>query len=376
MPKIFMFVNVDWFFLSHRLPIAKVAAARGFDMSVFCDFTRSHKKETYSGFLFLQSPIKRTYGGFYSSCVEFFTTLQLIKRERPSVIHAVTIKPIIFLGIVCLIFRIPFIASISGLGPGFSPTSYWGKARLFIIKLLYRLIFSPRKTKVICQSDNDVGVLIDNRLVASRKIAMTEGSGVDLEEYGPKTNVASDVITVLMASRLLVDKGVREFCAAAGVIQKKYDFNVNFSLAGPVDSDSPGFLDEDQVIEMCESNKVQFLGSRRDLKDILAKTDIFVLPSYYAEGIPKVLLEAAAYGCAVITTDHPGCRDAIIPGLTGMLITPKDATSLENALSCILEDRELMESMGRAGRELAEKRFCVTRVIDIHYSLYHTFKNN
>ena len=373
MKKIFMFVNVDWFFLSHRLPIAEVAAVRGFEMTVFSDFTRSHKQEKYSGFSFLQSPIRRTYGGLHSSCVEFFKILQLINRERPSVIHAVTIKPIIFLGIACLIFRIPFIASISGLGPGFSPTSYWGKARLFIIKSLYRLIFSPEKTKVICQSDNDAGVLIDNRLVASDKVAMAEGSGVDLEEYRPKKNVASDLVTVLMASRLLVDKGVREFCVAAGVIQENCDVNANFSLAGSCDSDSPSFLAEEQIIEMCESNKVQYLGSRGDLKDILAKTDIFVLPSYYAEGIPKVLLEAAACGCAVITTDHPGCRDAIVSGETGMLVSPKDSTALANTLSCLLSDRDLIESMGKAGRQVAVQRFCVTKVIDLHCSLYHAF---
>lgn len=374
MKKIFMFVNVDWFFLSHRLPIAEVAAVRGFEMTVFSDFTRSHKEEKYSGFSFLQSPIRRTYGGLHSSCVEFFKLLQLINRERPSVIHAVTIKPIIFLGIVCLIFRIPFIASISGLGPGFSPTSFWGKARLFIIKSLYRLIFSPEKTKVICQSDNDAGVLIDNRLVASDKVAMAEGSGVDLEEYRPNKNVATDLVTVLMASRLLVDKGVREFCVSAGVIQENCDVNVNFSLAGSCDSDSPSFLAEEQVIEMCESNKVQYLGSRGDLKDILAKTDIFVLPSYYAEGVPKVLLEAAASGCAVITTDHPGCRDAIVPEETGLLVNPKDISSLTDGLTRLLSDRDLIESMGIAGRKLAVERFSVTKVVDIHYALYHMFQ--
>lgn len=376
MKKVFMFVNVDWFFLSHRLPIAKIATDKEVDMTVFTDFTRPHEKGEYTGFSLLQSPIRRTYVSLYSLCVEFLNTIQLIKRERPAVVHAVTIKPIIFLGIVCLIYKIPFIASISGLGPGFSPTSYWGKVRFLIIKVLYKLIFASEKTRVICQSPYDAGILLHNGLVTSEKIIMAEGSGIDLEKYQSQKTVASDSTNVLMASRLLADKGVREFCFAAGVIKKKYDFNVKFSLAGPVDADSPRSLTEEQVIEMCESNKVQFLGNRSDLPDILAKTHIFVLPSYYAEGIPKVLLEAAASGCAVITTDHPGCRDAIIPGLTGMLVTPKDATGLENALSCILEDRELMESMGRAGQELAEKRFCVTRVIEIHYSLYHTFKNN
>lgn len=371
-----MFVNVDWFFLSHRLPIATIAIDKGVDMTVFTDFTRPHDKRDYTGFSLLQSPIRRRYFSFYSLCVEFLNTIKLIQRERPEVVHAVTIKPIIFSGIACFIYKVPFIASISGLGPGFSPTSYWGKVRLLIIKVLYKLIFASEETRVICQSPHDARILVHNGLVTSEKIIMAEGSGIDLEKYQPQKTVASDAANVLMASRLLADKGVREFCFAAGVIKKKYNFNVNFSLAGPVDSDSPSALTEEQVIEMCAANKVQFLGNRSDLPDLLANTHIFVLPSYYAEGIPKVLLEAAASGCAVITTDHPGCRDAIIPGVTGMLVTPKDPTVLEHALSCILEDRELMESMGRAGQELAEKRFCVTSVIDIHYSLYHTLKHN
>lgn len=372
MNKIFMFVNVDWFFLSHRLPIATVAADRGIEMTVFTEFTRTHE-HAYKGFLLRQSPIRRSYIGFYSSCLELFKTFVLIRRERPAIIHAVTIKPIIWLGIVCFALRIPFIASISGLGPAFSPINYWGKARLYVIKSLYSLIFSPEKTRVICQNFHDASVLVDNRLVSSEKITMVEGSGVDLKEYRPKPRIESGPISVLMACRLLADKGVREFCAAAGAISKEQEHNVSFNLAGSVDLDSPGALSQEQVTEVCVSNEVQFLGSRSDLKDILAKTDIFVLPSYYGEGIPKVLIEAAASGCAVITTDHPGCRDAILPGETGILAVPKDVSSLVNCLSCLLTDRGLMASMGRAGREMATKRFCITRVIDIHYSLYQSF---
>jgi hypothetical protein len=146
MNKVFMFLNVDWFFLSHRLPIAKVAADRGMHMTVFSDFTRPHEK-AQNGFSFLQSPIRRTYVSFCSSCVEFYQTLQLIRRERPSIIYAVTVKPIIYLGIICLIFRIPFIASLSGLGPGFSPNSYLSKARLFVIKSLHTSVFLSQEVK-------------------------------------------------------------------------------------------------------------------------------------------------------------------------------------------------------------------------------------
>ena len=375
MKKVFMFVNVDWFFLSHRLPIAEVAADRGIDMTVFTDFTKSHD-ETYNGFTLQKSPIARTLVGFFSIFKEFFQLFLLIRREQPSVIHAVTIKPIIFLGIICFILKIPFIASISGLGPAFTSASYMGKVRLFIIKIIYRFIFSPKNVGVICQSSHDAGVLIDNNLVLDKKISITEGSGVNLEDYNSKKDRKSDQINILMASRLLADKGVKEFCDAAGTIQQNYDHKTNFSLAGPVDAHSPGFLSEDKITKLCESNKVKFLGNRDDLKNILSETDLFVLPSYYGEGIPKVLIEAAASGCAIITTDHPGCRDAVVHSETGLLVAPKDSVALENALNLLLSDLDLIKSMGKAGRQLALKRFCVTKVIDIHYSLYFKLLRN
>tara|TARA_Y100000768_G_scaffold246460_1_gene186959 strand:- start:1775 stop:2902 length:1128 start_codon:yes stop_codon:yes gene_type:complete len=375
MKKIFMFVNVDWFFFSHRLSIAEVAADKGIDMTVFTDFTRPHN-EKYNGFTLKKSPIQRTLNGFHSIFIEFFHLIRLIRREQPSVIHAVTIKPIIFLGIICFILKIPFIASISGLGPAFTSTNYKGKARLFIIKIIYRIIFSPKNVSVICQSSYDAEVLLDNNLITSEKIIMIEGSGVNLEKYKPQKGLKQDVIKILMASRLLKEKGVEEFCKAASIIQKKYDFNVSFTLAGPVDSDSLGSLTENQVVELCKSSNVEFLGNRSDIKYILSNTHIFVLPSYYAEGIPKVLLEAAASGCAVITTNHPGCRNAIVPGETGILVAPKNISALVNALIYLISDEELIESMGRAGRQLAERRFCVNKVIDIHYSLYNSPKKD
>lgn len=364
-----MFVNVDWFFLSHRLPIAEQAESRHIEMTVFTDLTRKHE-QPFTGFSLLQGPIRRAYVSIYSSFIELIKTFLLINRERPDVIHAVTIKPIIFLGIVSLCLRIPFIASISGLGPAFTPTSGMGNVRLFIIKFIYRVIFSPKNTKVICQSTHDASVIVSNKLALSEKIVMVEGSGVDLEQYCPVSDIETNQINVLMAARLLADKGAIEFCAAAGIINKNHKYNASFKLAGPLDLESPTSLTKEQVVEMCASNGVQFLGNRSDLKKILSKTNIFVMPSYYGEGIPKVLIEAAASGCAVVTTDHPGCRDAILPEETGILVAPQDHESLVIAINRLLKDRELMISMGRAGRKMAIKRFCISEVIDIHYSLY------
>lgn len=369
-----MFVNVDWFFHSHRLPIAKVASSQGVDMTVFTDFTQPHEIDKYQGFSYLQSPLKRSNSNIAELCVEFFKIFILIKNSRPNVVHAVTVKPIIVLGVICLILRVPFIASVSGLGPAFSTTGFFNQLRRQIVMLIYRVIFSPKATRVICQSANDSDTLVGNKILPKQKVIMTAGSGVEISKYGSHRPDESSTINVLMASRLLPDKGVMEFCAAAGAIKEKFNLEVDFRLAGPIDPQSPGAFTEEQVIKMCESNSVQFMGNRTDLENVLADTHIFVLPSYYAEGIPKVLLEAAASGCSVITTDHPGCRDAIISGETGLLVNPRDISSLIDGLDRLLGDRDLIEEMGISGRKLAVERFSVTKVVDIHYALYHMFQ--
>ena len=369
-----MFVNVDWFFLSHRLSIAKESTKRNVEFTVFTDFTANHSEHAFGDFSIIQSPISRKSMGMISSSIEFFKTFMVIKNNRPDVVHAVTIKPIIFLGIICLILRVPFIASVSGLGPAFSNIGILNKLRRRLVMFVYKAIFLPKRTRVICQSKHDADTLLDNGILSRNKVVMTEGSGLNISDYEYHRPIEVNTLNVLMASRLLPDKGVMEFCAAAGAINRMKNFEAKFRLAGPIDPDSPGAFTEEQVIEMCESNNVQFLGNRKDLPFVLSETHIFVFPSYYAEGIPKVLLEAAASSCAVITTDHPGCRDAILPGETGLAIKPKDVSSLISGLTQLLSDRDLIESMGKAGRELAIERFSVDKVIDIHYSLYHKFQ--
>ena len=366
-----MFVNVDWFFLSHRLEIAKESAKRNFEMTVYADFTTNHNEHAYGEFSFLQSPIRRKSNSIISLFMDFFKTYLVLKNDKPDAIHAVTIKPIIFLGIICLITRIPFIASVSGLGPAFSDTGVFNKIRRRFVMFIYKLIFAPKSTRIICQSKHDADTLLDNGILSRDKLFMTEGSGVNIPDYKYPQFIESDTLNVLMASRLLRDKGVLEFCLAAAKINRMKNIETKFSLAGPIDINSPGAFTEEQVIEMCESNNVEFLGNRSDLPLILSQAHIFVLPSYYAEGLPKVLLEAAASSCAVITTDHPGCRDAILHGKTGLAIKPKDVSSLVSGLEQLLSNLDLIKSMGRAGRELAVERFSVDIVIDVHYSLYN-----
>ncbi len=371
MKKIFMFVNVDWFFFSHRLPIAKAAKKNNVDMVVYTDFTKAQKENNKDGFDLLQSPILRTSKSAFHVIFEFFRVYLVVKYGKPDLIHAVTIKPILLLGLVARFRSIPFVAAISGLGPAFKPNNYFTKIRLIIVLRLFRVIFNNnKKARIICQSKDDRDVLLDQFITSSENISLFPGSGVDIEVYSPLKKEANCESYVLMSSRILSDKGVKEYCLAANIVRSKLGNELKFKLSGPIDSHSPTFISESELKKLTLSCGVEYLGDRDDMPELLASALMFVLPSYYAEGMPKVLLEASSCGVPIITTDHSGCRDAVIEGETGLLVPTKDADALANAMINLIENRPLSIKMGNKGRILAESLYRDSKVVTDHYRLY------
>ena len=365
-----MFVNVDWFFLSHRLPIAQAAQKNDIDMAVYTEFTRSHNKEQAIGFNLLSSPLQRTSKSVFHFIFEFIKSYKIIQIGKPNLIHAVTIKPIVVLGIIARLTSTPFIGSISGLGPAFSADSFFNKMRLWVLFKVFRFIFSRRDAGIICQNCNDRDVLVRNRLCSIEKIQLIHGSGVDLKNYSPSKKRANSEKYILMSSRMLFDKGVQDFCFAADKVRQKFGQEIIFKLSGPIDSSSPTSISEYELNNLVDKYGVEYLGNRVDMPELLASALIFVLPSYYPEGLPKVLLEAAASGVPIITTDHPGCRDAVIHRETGLLVAIKDHENLADAIIQLLENTTLLTRMGRKGRLLAETSFEDSSVVDGHYSFY------
>ncbi len=366
-----MFVNVDWFFFSHRMPIAMNANLRNVEMSVYTDITQRKDLPQFQGFNLLQSPLSRSSKNYLLFFLEIFKAYFLILKFKPNLIHAVTIKPIIFLGIVSRITGTPFIGAISGLGPVFSQETFLHRIRLNIVMLIYKFIFKPNTSIIICQNLHDRDVLKRFGVGDEASIFIIPGSGVDLEKFKP-LYIEEKVPVILMASRILLEKGVYEFCNAAKSFNKTNQ-KAKFLLAGPIDSSSPNAISETDIRAICEDCGVDYLGDRNDLNILLATASIFVLPSYYPEGVPKVLLEAAASGTAIITTDHPGCRDAIVDQKTGIIVEPKNSTALELAITRLLNEPKTLMQMGKAGRILAEKLFDEKKVVETHYSLYEKF---
>jgi glycosyltransferase involved in cell wall biosynthesis len=371
MKKIFMFVNVDWFFLSHRLPVAKAAKKNNIDLSVYSEFTKSHAEKKIDGFNFLESPLSRSSTSILHSIFEFFQAYKMIKRAQPDLIHAVTIKPILALGIIARLTSTPFIGSISGLGPAFSSDTLLKRIRLWVLIRILRFIFDRNEIGVICQNTSDSQVLLSNKVLAKEKILMIPGSGVDIDEFSPLKKVINSEKYILMSSRILFDKGIQEYCEAAEIVKRAIKDDVKFKLSGPIDSISPTSISKSELENLVEKYDIDYLGDNRiDMPGLMASASLFVLPSYYPEGLPKVLLEAAASGVPVITTDHPGCRDAITNQGTGLLVPIKDSKTLAQAIIELISDESLSKHMGKQGRLLAEKSFQVSSVVDYHYSLY------
>lgn len=370
MKKILFIVNVDWFFVSHRLPIALKALESGYEVHLLCGVT--DKQEYLEGLGIIIHPFSFSRSGKNAlrELVSIFKLYQKVKKIKPDLVHLVTIKPVLYGGIVARLAKAPAVVSaISGLGFLFVKRGTL-KAGLLrtIVLFLYRLAMGHSNQRVIFQNPTDRQALVVAGGVEKDKTRMIRGSGVDLQDY-PVLPEPDGVPVVVMASRLLKDKGVHEFIEAARTIKSK-GIKARFQLIGEPDSGNPESVTAEAVQSWQDEGVVECLGFRSDITELFAQAHIVTLPSYYGEGLPKVLIEAAACGRAVITTDMPGCRDAIEPDVSGLLVPARDAEALAQAIERLIEDDTLRQQMGRAGRDLAEREFGIDKVIAAHLAIY------
>jgi glycosyltransferase involved in cell wall biosynthesis len=266
-----------------------------------------------------------------------------------------------------------FIAAISGLGFIFTGERGRFDYLRWCAILLYRLALGHKNSRVIFQNTNDRDVLNRARVVRPSQVVLIRGSGVDLEQFHVVAEPAGPPVAI-MISRLLGDKGVREFVAAARAAVG-HPSGLRWVLAGSPDLGNPASITEDELRAWRHEGLVEFLGEQREIAPLYQQSHIAVLPSY-REGLPKSLIEAAACARAVVTTDVPGCRDAIEPGVTGLLVPPRDADALSRAVQRLADDVDLRRRLGAAGRDLAERAFDVRHIVQAHVELYQDAVEN
>lgn len=361
-------VNTDTFFLSHRLPIALASLKKGFEVHIATGVTNAKDEMQALGLVVHPLSLNRRSTDVWSNVCVFFQLLRVFIRVRPDIVHLVTIKPVLlgglatrFAGVRCV------VAAISGLGFIFLSKGIIASLRRRLVGAMYRLALKHGNLKVIFQNEEDRRKIIGLTGLPRSKTILIQGSGVDLNEY-IASSLPNGIPVVMMAARLLVDKGVREFIEAAGLLKDRGTI-ARFVLVGNPDPGNPATIVDGEINQWLSEGVIEYWGRRDDMPHVLSLSHIVVLPSYM-EGLPKILIEAAACGRPVVTTNVPGCRDAIIANITGVLVPLRDSLAMADTIDMLLANRSLCEQMGRAGRVMAENGFDVKAVIKQHLHIY------
>jgi glycosyltransferase involved in cell wall biosynthesis len=360
---LFVINHMDWFW-SHRLPLAQGAKDNGWDVCVCATGASDDSKLRKAGFKGI---------GLSSSPFKIITDIRrIIKEEQPSLLHVITLKYAFLAGIASRFHpNVKVVHTIAGLGYLFSGEGFKPKMLRFLVGPLLKFALKHPRAQIIFQNPDDQDLLTKREFVKSSQTHLIRGSGVDLNEFQHIPEPNDQAPLIVMPTRLVHDKGIAVFIEAAKLCAAK-GIKARYQVAGGPVSNNPLGISEKEMKSMIQGSPVEWLGKVSDMPALYAAANLIVYPSYYGEGVPKVLLEAAATGRTIITTDHPGCREAVINHETGMLVPVKDAQPTADAIETLINDKKKREEMGRAAREFAAQEYDVLKVVERTLSVYNT----
>lgn len=367
-PRLLLLITEDWYFWSHRLDVARAARDAGFDVMIATRVTDHGERIEREGFrLFPISLVRQSRNPF----VELAAVLELVRlyrREQPAIVHHVALKPILYGSLAAWISCIPAVVNaFAGLGYAFTDeTRRKSMAHRFLCRALSTLL-RLSKSVVIFQNKDDRELLLEEGVVETQQTRIIPGSGVDTKRFDVSPSTEDRPI-VMLASRMLWDKGIGEFVEATRHL-KQNGLSARYVLVGRCDEHNPAAIEPAQLRRWVEEGLVEWWEHRDDMPQTFASATIVVLPSY-REGLPKVLLEAAACGKPLIATDVPGCRQVVTQGVNGHLVPARDPAALATAIDSLLRDASLRAAMGMAGREMVLRAFSVEKVASQVVDLY------
>ena len=367
--KLLFVVTEDWYFCSHRFELALAAKAAGFDVIVATRMGEYKDRIEAVGFRFYEVPFSRSLRHPWRDVVSFLALLKIYRRERPGIIHHVSLKPVLLGSLAARLCRTRHIVNaLTGLGYLFTDTAS-GRAPFLrrLIHIVLRWLLCGNRVWTIMQNADDAGLLVNMKILNPGHTVVIRGSGVDIQRFRPSSEPAT-MPKVLLASRMLRDKGVIEFVDAARILlQEKLE--AEFILAGSIDKENPSAIEEAEIRQWEKEGLVKWIGHQKEMVPVLVDSHIVCLPSY-REGLPRVLLEAAATGRPIVATDVPGCREIVHQGENGFLVPVKDPVALADAIKRLVTDPVLRRRMGEKGRKIVESDFANGIVHEQTLALY------
>ncbi len=368
--RLLFVVNDPLFFLSHRLPLALAAKDAGLQVGVATPADRGWEQVRDAGLTFHPLRMSRWSTNPWSEMRALVSLTALYRSLRPDIVHHVTIKPVLYGSFAARLCAVPCVVNaVTGLGQVFSARGAGAHLRRALVLRIYRSALAVPGQRTITQNPEDAAMFVEKGMLSAERLVLIRGAGVDTTKFRPTPEPGGPPV-VLFAGRLLVDKGIGEFAAAARTLRLT-GCQARFLIA-PVPADgNPGAVPPGDLESWHREGIIELLGHQREMWRLLRNVHIVCLPTYYCEGIPKILIEAAAAGRAIVTTDWPGCREIVRDGVNGLLVAPRDAEALAAALRKLISDAELRRSFGSAGRRIVlSDGYSETAVIEETLSVY------
>lgn len=367
-PKLLYFITEDWYFCSHRLPLALAAQNAGYDVAVVTRVNEHGESIRQAGIRLIPLNLSRQSMNPLSEIAVLARLAVIYRKERPDLVHHVAMKPVLYGTLAARLTGVPHVVNaLAGMGYVFSSDQPMAGILRPAIGKAFRMLLSSGRSRLILQNKDDYAMFVRNRFINGERIRLIRGSGVDTAVFSPAPEPAG-IPVVMLAARMLWDKGIKEFVEAARQLKTR-GINARFVLVGDTDQHNPSAILKEQLTAWQEEVVIEWWGRCDDMAAVLAQAHIVCLPSY-REGLPKVLLEAASCGRPIVATDTPGCREIVRNGENGLLVPVRSTVELSDAIQSMIENQELRPKMGARGREIVVSEFAIEKVISETMTVY------
>lgn len=369
--KIILFANTDWYLYNFRRSLALALREMGHDVLLVSPDGPYGQRLREAGLRWLPAPMERRSLNALRELRLILWLRRLMLAEKVDLVHAFTIKCAVYGSLAARLSNAKGVVnSVTGLGYVFTSRGAMARVLRPLVRMLLTIALTGSRTRLILQNDEDVALFSSQRIVPPERIRLIPGSGVDCERFSPALSPqCQQPLRVLMAARLLWDKGIAEYVSAAKVLHSARQGEFEFLLAGEPDPGNPSAVSPETLSGWVADGAVAWLGHVEDMPSMLRSVDVFVLPSY-REGLSKALIEAAASGLPLVTSDAPGCRDVVTHDVDGLLVPIGDSAALVGALERLMDDAPLRERLARAARRKAlahfDERLVISRTQDVY----------